>query len=136
VEECRSRVLELLEGKILVGHALKNDLHALGITHPWYDTRDTAKYEPFMKIRFDDGILWPRKLKELAKDKLGRDVQKLGASHSAFEDAKTALDLYKLVRLKWEKAMEYKINKTREIERKMQHTICVVEAADVQQLAQ
>jgi RNA exonuclease 4 len=136
IEECRSQVLELLEGKVLVGHALKNDLHALGIAHPWYDTRDTAKYEPFMKFRFDDGILWPRKLKELAKDKLDRDVQRPGASHSAFEDAKTALDLYKVVRPKWEKAMEYKINKTREIEKKMQQATYVVEAADVQQLAQ
>lgn len=120
MKECRSRVLKLLKGKILVGHALKNDLHALGISHPWYDTRDTAKYEPFMKIRFDDGILWPRKLKELAKDKLARDIQRQGVSHSAFEDSKTALDLYKLVRNKWEKTMEYKINRTREIEQ-MQH---------------
>lgn len=120
MKECRSRVLKLLKGKILVGHALKNDLHALGISHPWYDTRDTAKYEPFMKIRFDDGILWPRKLKELAKDKLARDIQRQGVSHNAFEDSKTALDLYKLVRNKWEKAMEYKINRTREIEQ-MQH---------------
>jgi DNA-binding transcriptional regulator GbsR (MarR family) len=85
-----------------------------------------------MKIRFDDGILWPRKLKELAKDKLGRDIQKPGVSHSAFEDAKTALDLYKVVRSKWEKAMEYKINKTREIEKKMQQTIHAVEAAHMQ----
>ena len=116
LDECRARVTELLQGKILVGHALKNDLHALGISHPWYDTRDTGKYEPFMKVRFDDGILWPRKLKELAKEKLGRNVQRPGVPHSPFEDAKIALDLYKVVRRKWEKAMDYKIKKTREIE--------------------
>lgn len=116
MEECRARVMQYLEGKILVGHALKNDLHALRISHPWYDIRDTGKYEPFMKVRFDDNVLWPRKLKELAKEKLGRDVQRPGVSHSPFEDAKTALDLYKLVHRKWEKAIAYKVNKTREIE--------------------
>lgn len=123
MSECRARVSALLKGKILVGHALKNDLHCLGLDHPWYDLRDTAKYEPFMKIRFDDGILWPRKLKELAKEKLGRDVQMAGVSHSPFEDSKTALDLYKLVRRKWEKAMDYKINRTKEIQQEqlLQH---------------
>jgi RNA exonuclease 4 len=116
MEECRECVRNHLKGKILVGHALKNDLHALRISHPWYDTRDTGKYEPFMKVRFDDGVLWPRKLKELAKEKLGRDIQRPGVAHSPFEDAKTALDLFKLVHRKWEKAMAYKLNKTREIE--------------------
>ena len=115
-DDCRTKVLSVLEGKILVGHALKGDLRALQITHPWYNTRDTGKYEPFMKVRFDDGILWPRKLKELAKEKLGRDVQQEGVAHCPWEDATTAMALYKLVRRKWEKAMTYKYNKTMEIE--------------------
>lgn len=114
-EECRSTVRSLLEGKILVGHALKNDLRALDLSHPWHDVRDTAKYEPFMKTRFDDGVLWPRKLKELAEEKLGQEIQQDGMEHSPIEDAKAALDLYKLVRKKWEKVMEYKIKRTREI---------------------
>ena len=118
-EECRTRVLDIVQGKILVGHALKNDLHVLQISHPWHQVRDTGKYEPFMKIRFDDGILWPRKLKDLAKEKLDRDVQQSGQPHCPFEDAQTALDLYKKVRNKWEKAMEYKIKKTLEIQGKL-----------------
>jgi RNA exonuclease 4 len=117
LDECRSRVEELIEGKILVGHALKNDLHALQICHPWYNLRDTGKYEPFMKVRFDDGILWPRKLKDLAKEKLGKEMQEIGKPHCPFEDARTALELYKKVRGKWEKAMEYKMRKTMEIQR-------------------
>lgn len=116
MEECRTRVMQHLQGKILVGHALKNDLKALRISHPWYDTRDTGKYEPFMQVRFNDGVYWPRKLKELAKEKLGRDIQRPGVAHSPFEDAKTALDLYVLVHRKWEKAIAYKVSKTREIE--------------------
>ena len=115
-EECREKVLEILEGKVLVGHALKNDFRSLSISHPWDLTRDTAKYEPFMQTRFDDGVLWPRKLKDLAKQKLHRDIQDPSKPHSAYEDAVTALDLYRKARRKWEKAMEYKINKTKEIE--------------------
>ncbi|KAG7355615.1 exonuclease [Nitzschia inconspicua] len=113
--EIRALVQDMLQDKILVGHALKNDLRALGITHPWYLTRDTAKFEPFMQVRFDDGVLWPKKLSELVKTRLHRDIQQPGVPHSSYEDAVAAMDLYKLVRRKWEKAMEYKMTKTREI---------------------
>merc|ERR1712232_6754 len=116
VYECREKVLEILEGKILVGHALKNDLQALNLSHPWYQVRDTAKFEPFMKIRFDDGILWPRKLKDLVAEKLKRSIQQEGQCHSAYEDALAAFDLYRLVRRKWEKTMDYKIKRTAEIQ--------------------
>ena len=120
LESCRQKVLQLLRGKILVGHALKNDLMALNIRHPWYMTRDTAKYEPFMKVRFDDGILWPRKLKDLCQEKLQKEIQQPGQPHSPYEDAVAALDLYKKVRRKWEKVMDYKISKTKEIEQMKQ----------------
>lgn len=116
LEECRGKVIELLEGKILVGHALKNDLRALDMSHPWYMTRDTAKYEPFMQVRFDDGVFWPRKLKELAKNKLDREIQVDGQPHSAYEDALAALDLYKKHMKKWESAMTYKYSKSQELQ--------------------
>lgn len=116
LEECRQEVQRLITDKILVGHALKNDLRALDLTHPWMATRDTAKYEPFMQTRFEDKVLWPRKLKELASEKLERKIQREGEPHSAYEDAAAAMDLYRLVRRKWEKIMDYKIKKTQEIE--------------------
>jgi RNA exonuclease 4 len=125
LEECRAKVTELLEGKFLVGHALKNDTKALNITHPWSMTRDTAKYEPFMQTRFGDGVLWPRKLRELTKLKLQREIQVDGQPHSAYEDALAALDLYKKHMKKWEKAMEYKINKTKEFQSKGEKNVAV-----------
>ena len=115
-----SSIREMLQGlladKILVGHALKNDLRALGISHPWYNIRDTAKYEKFMQVRFDDGVLWPKKLKELAETRLNHKIQQPGVPHCPREDACAAMDLYKLVSKNWEKAVAYKLNKTREIE--------------------
>mmetsp|Transcript_3810 Transcript_3810/g.5556 ORF Transcript_3810/g.5556 Transcript_3810/m.5556 type:complete len:271 (+) Transcript_3810:120-932(+) len=116
MQECRRQVQEVVSDKIIVGHALKNDLTALRISHPWHQLRDTGKYEPFMQTRFDDGILWPRKLKVLAKEKLGLDIQLPGKAHCPFEDAEAALSLYKKVRNKWEKAMDYKLKKTQEIQ--------------------
>lgn len=112
---CRAQVAQVLRGKVLVGHALKNDLAALGLSHPWQCTRDTGKFEPFMKVRFEDGVLWPRKLKELVAEKLQKEIQCPGRPHSAYEDATAALQLYKLVRVKWEKTMQYKIQKTAQI---------------------
>lgn len=47
-DKCRALVQSILGGKILIGHGLSNDLDALRITHPWYDTRDTAMYAPYM----------------------------------------------------------------------------------------
>lgn len=140
-EECQQHLLLALKDKILVGHALKNDLRALQISHPWQQTRDTGKYEPFMKTRQSEqqqqhqpegfnstdctghsrnAVLWPRKLRDLVGEKLGREIQADGQPHSSYEDAVAAMDLYKLVRKKWEKVMDYKIRKTKQIEEQQQ----------------
>jgi RNA exonuclease 4 len=115
VDTLRPLVLNLLQGKILIGHALKNDLKSLGVAHSWFLTRDTAKYDPFMQVRFEDGVLWPRKLKELCAEFLDQDIQASGKPHSPHEDALAALELYKFAQQKWERVMIYKINKTKEI---------------------
>jgi RNA exonuclease 4 len=114
--QCQSIVKKVLQGKILIGHALKNDMAVLEFDHPWYDCRDTAKYEPFMKKDKNTNILRPRKLKDLTETKLNRMIQLPGHEHCPIEDAIAALDLYKKARIKWEKAMSYKSNRTREIE--------------------
>jgi RNA exonuclease 4 len=115
LKTCRAQVLELIQDKILIGHALENDLAALQIEHPWQWIRDTAQYEPFMKQRVHTnstgttGTLWPRKLKDLTWHHLQTKIQRPGQPHSAWEDAVAALRLYKLVQVAWEKVMDYKI---------------------------
>jgi len=117
-DEAQSAVDSLLQGKILVGHGLKNDFKVLGLTHPWYAIRDTAKYEPFMKTvdpsdpNPTGATHIPKKLKVLAKDKLGMMIQEEGKPHSPEEDAMAALELYKKHRGKWEKAMSWKVERT------------------------
>jgi RNA exonuclease 4 len=67
----------LLEGRILVGHAVRNDLDALKLAHPRRDTRDTAGYRGFRKISAGR----TPGLKRLAKEVLGMDIQ--GGEHSS-----------------------------------------------------
>jgi len=107
LEEVKPMVQVKLAGKILVGHGLANDLECLGVEHPWHMIRDTALYEPFMKMHY--GQLNPRKLKELTKEKLQREIQMDGEAHSPAEDAIAALDLYKSHRPRWEACMQSQI---------------------------
>lgn len=115
-EECRALVLQAIENKIVVGHGLKSDFDALQIRHEWHMIRDTAKYQPFMKEHpTEQGLLVPKKLKELAKDKLGLIIQQDGQQHDSIEDATAAMELYIKHRRKWEKAVEWKLQKTKSI---------------------
>jgi RNA exonuclease 4 len=41
------QVAEMTDGKIIVGHALDNDLKALLLSHPYKMIRDTSHYPPF-----------------------------------------------------------------------------------------
>lgn len=109
-EEARRKVEHILRGKILIGHGLENDLCALGLTHPWCDIRDTACYAPYMRetvVDYDNGKLQlrPRKLRDLAWEKLCRQIQEDNKPHSPLEDAGAALDLYKADRAEWEEAL-------------------------------
>jgi RNA exonuclease 4 len=121
---CIDRVKSILEGNILVGHALKNDLRALGLSHPWYDIRDTTKYDAFLKEAPFDGVgprRIPRRLKDLAFEKLGWEIQMDGVAHSPIEDALAAMKLYQTVSPKWEKTMLYKKKRTAEIQNTQQN---------------
>ncbi|KAG5518736.1 hypothetical protein PMAC_002705 [Pneumocystis sp. 'macacae'] len=70
-EEIQSKVADLLKDRILVGHALKNDLDVLLLSHPKKDIRDTSKFKPF---RAYSGGKSPA-LKKLAKELLNMTIQ-------------------------------------------------------------
>lgn len=119
-DEAHAVVAAFLRDKIVIGHGLKNDFRVLALAHPWQAVRDTANYAPFMRAADPAGpsTPWgathaPKKLKELARDKLGMVIQEEGRPHSPMDDAVAALELYKKHRGKWEKAVEWKVEKTR-----------------------
>lgn len=109
-DSIRAQVQELVKGKILVGHGLENDLGALQMQHPWWLTRDTAYYQPFMRDNHL-GMHVPRKLKDLCASKLSREIQLPGRAHCPAEDAQAALDLYKSHRPRWEACLATHITK-------------------------
>lgn len=108
-EKARAAVEKILRGKILIGHGLECDLCALGLSHPWSDVRDTARYAPYMRetVDYDMGkvLLRPRKLRDLTWEKLGLQIQEDSKPHSPIEDAAAALDLYKDSRVEWEEEL-------------------------------
>jgi RNA exonuclease 4 len=96
--ECAAEIAGLLKGRVLVGHALRNDLSVLMLSHPRQAIRDTATYRPFM--RFAHGKFKPRKLKDLAREHIRMDIQ--GGEHTPDEDARAAMLLYRSKRKEWE----------------------------------
>jgi RNA exonuclease 4 len=102
----RSTVGLLLHNKILVGHALTNDLSVLMLSHPRKDMRDTARYKPFMRPSGrSGGKLRPRKLRDLVHEQLGTKIQEVGKAHDSVDDARASMELFKVVRVKWEKEL-------------------------------
>lgn len=118
-EEVRENVLHVLQDKILVGHALENDLACLKIEHPEHLIRDTAYYAPFQRQNYQ-GQLVPRKLKELASEKLGLKIQDHSRAHDPHEDAMAALNLYKQHRPRWEACVTAQAQKELKQQRKLQ----------------
>ncbi|KAK6363511.1 3'-5' exonuclease [Orbilia blumenaviensis] len=97
LEEAQKKVHDIIDGKILIGHAIHNDLEALFLSHPKRDIRDTARHQPFRKIAKQKNP----GLKRLAKEILGLDIQ--GAAHSSVEDARVTMMLYKKDKKEFEK---------------------------------
>ncbi|KAL2002942.1 hypothetical protein VTN02DRAFT_5475 [Thermoascus thermophilus] len=88
-EEVQKDVAQILDGTILIGHAVQNDLDALLLSHPKRDIRDTSKYPPYRKIA---GGGSPR-LKVLAEALLGLKIQ--DGAHSSVEDARATMLLFR-----------------------------------------
>ena len=119
VKKCRDQVAKILQDKVLVGHALSNDLKALLLQHPKHMIRDTAKYRPYQ--RYGNNKWRPRKLRDLVKEHLlnsnsknndsGSKVDFDGfqeSSHDSVQDAKATMELFQLVHTQWEKEITSK----------------------------
>ena len=81
-------VRELLAGRTLVGHSLQNDLQLLGAEVEVRRVRDVSLFRGYRNGKYRQG------LKALALAFLGLNVQ--SGAHSSVEDARAALELYKL----------------------------------------
>jgi len=96
IEVVQKEVADMLKGRILVGHALRNDLKVLFLDHPKKKIRDTQKYKPF-KSQVKSGR---PSLRLLAERILGISVQQV--EHCSIQDAQAAMRLYVLVKKEWE----------------------------------
>ncbi|KAF0876105.1 RNA exonuclease 4 [Crocuta crocuta] len=100
LEVVQKEVADILKGRILVGHALHNDLKVLFLDHPKKKIRDTQKYKPF-RSQVKSGR---PSLKLLAERILGLRVQE--AEHCSIQDAQAAMRLYVLVKKEWERSAQ------------------------------
>ena len=91
LSEVRRQLVELMKGRLVVGHNLAKDLLALGITEKMVPSglrRDTMAYSALQNEKGKG-----RSLAELAEVKLGRIIQR-GDRHCAAEDARATMELY------------------------------------------
>ena len=105
IDIARGEVEQIVRGRVLVGHAIKNDLVALGIRHPGASVRDTSIY---FKPMFNGKV---PSLKRLSETLLNVKVQT--GEHSSVEDAKATMRLYTLYKKDWEASLS-KNNKKRQ----------------------
>ncbi|TFK81791.1 ribonuclease H-like protein [Polyporus arcularius HHB13444] len=96
-EEVQREVADLLKDRILVGHAVHNDLKALLLSHPRPQTRDTQI------LAHKHQVSRGRRpaLRHLVKQELGLTIQ--GGEHSSVTDARATMALFRLHRKTWEK---------------------------------
>ncbi|XP_075026766.1 RNA exonuclease 4 isoform X3 [Calonectris borealis] len=100
----QKEVADILNGRILVGHALRNDLKVLFLDHPKKKIRDTQRYKPFRQ-RVKNAR---PSLKLLCERLLNIQVQT--SEHCSIQDAQAAMRLYTLEKKKWEAAVKNKSN--------------------------
>ena len=84
----RKTVLRLIRNKLLVGHAVHNDLRSLGIWHPLCFVFDIQRIPTICRMLQKP---YP-KLKHVTKVLLNRDIQT--GSHCSLEDARATADVF------------------------------------------
>ena len=111
-KEIQRKMADILRGRTLIGHALKNDLKCLLLDHPRSMTRDTALYRPLTRpLRKNERARvagasrgrGSRSLRELCAEHLGLEIQ--AGEHSSVDDARAALLLYRKCAVAWEREL-------------------------------
>ncbi|KAF7657508.1 hypothetical protein LDENG_00026270 [Lucifuga dentata] len=96
IQTVQREVAEILRGRIVVGHAIHNDLKILLLDHPKKKIRDTQKYKPFRRTVKSSRP----SLKLLCKEILNVKVQQ--GEHSSVQDAQATMRLYTMAKKQWE----------------------------------
>ncbi|KAF5317095.1 hypothetical protein D9611_003521 [Ephemerocybe angulata] len=97
--EVQKLVAELLENRILVGHAVHNDLKALLLSHPYPLTRDTQVLAFKSKATKSKRIA----LRNLVKQELDLTIQ--SGEHSSVTDARATMAVYRIHKKAWDKLL-------------------------------
>jgi RNA exonuclease 4 len=100
-------ISSLLTGRTLVGHAIRNDLSVLMLSHPKRDIRDTARHAAF---RIASKGKAPA-LRNLAKEELGWTIQT--GEHSSLEDARATMMLFRKEKKAFEEENRKKFGQAR-----------------------
>ncbi|XP_064373301.1 apoptosis-enhancing nuclease isoform X2 [Dromaius novaehollandiae] len=100
----QAEILKILKDKIVVGHAIHNDFQALKYFHPKDRTRDTSRI-PLLNQKAGFPVKVSASLKSLAKHLLHKKIQIGRKGHSSVEDARTTMELYRLVEVQWEREL-------------------------------
>lgn len=88
-EVAQRKVHDLLQGKVIVGHAVHNDLESLLMSHPRHMIRDTSRFSVFRNLSKGRAP----SLKKLAKLYLHMDIQT--GAHSSVEDSQVTMALFR-----------------------------------------
>ncbi|KAH8826240.1 MipD protein [Flagelloscypha sp. PMI_526] len=113
-EEIQKQVSTLLDDRILIGHAVHNDLKALLLTHPRQSTIDTQIYAYKHKVTKSKYI----SLKNLVMQELDVSIQE--GEHSSVIDARATMSIFRLHKKEWEKGAEVRAARS---ERKRQRKV-------------
>ncbi|TFY78745.1 hypothetical protein EWM64_g5267 [Hericium alpestre] len=96
-EEVQATVAAILKDRVLVGHAIQNDLRALLLSHPWGELRDTQ----VLSHKHGQSKTKRPALRNLVKDMLGVVIQQ--GEHSSVIDARATMAVYRLYRKEWDR---------------------------------
>ncbi|KAG0269136.1 3'-5' exonuclease [Actinomortierella ambigua] len=98
-KDAQKQVADIIQDKVLVGHAIQNDLQALLLDHPQRLIRDTSKYKPFRAYAKGK----TPGLKKLASEILDIHIQQ--GQHSSVEDARVTMLLYRKHKDAWDASL-------------------------------